>query len=89
MNILYLSSVVILIITFLLFKKTDKKLNLISSFCITIILFLAYQAILAYFLDLIKIPISLYTMSVINISIIIRTLDSYNFKNKENSMLYN
>ena len=59
MGIFYLLSVVLLIIGILLFKKTENKQNFISSLCLTIIGFICYQAIIAYFLDLVKISISL------------------------------
>lgn len=67
MNILYLISIVILIATILAIKKSNNKINFISSLVITIIAFLCYQAILVYFLDLVKIPITLLTMGIINI----------------------
>ena len=69
MGIFYLLSVVLLIIGILLFKKTENKQNFISSLCLTIIGFICYQAIIAYFLDLVKIPISLLTMSILNTAI--------------------
>lgn len=67
MNIFYLVSVLLLFTTAMLIKKVEKKINFISSFIMAIIAFLCYQTILAYFLDLVRIPISLLTMGIINI----------------------
>ena len=69
MNIFYLLSILLLFVTIMLIKKADKKINFTNSFVITIIAFLCYQTILAYFLDLARIPISLLTMGIINIVI--------------------
>ena len=83
MNILYLISVTILLITIILIKKIDKKINIISSIIVTIIAFMCYQTIIAYFLDLVKIPITLLNMSIINILLIIILWIIYYFKIKQ------
>lgn len=83
MNILYLISVIILLITIILIKKTDKKMNIISSIIVTIIGFMCYQTIIVYFLDLAKIPITLLNMSIINILLIIILWLIHYFKIKQ------
>ena len=71
MNILYLVSTLILIVTVILFKKSDKKINFFGSVLVTSVAFMCYQTIIAYFMDLIRIPITLLNVSIINIIIII------------------
>ena len=71
MNILYLASTLILFVTIILFKKIDKKINFFGSVIVTSVAFMCYQAIIAYFMDFIKIPITLLNISIINIMIII------------------
>ena len=71
MNILYIVSVIALFITIMLIKKTDKKINFIGSFIITIVVFMCYQAIVAYFMDLVKVPITLLNISIINVVAIV------------------
>ena len=66
MGIFYLLSVLLLIVGVLLFKKTESKQNFIGSFILTLVGFLCYQTIIAYFLDLVRIPISLLTMGILN-----------------------
>lgn len=90
MNILYLTSIIILLTTFILIKKTNKKINFIGNFIVTIVAFMCYQSIIAYFLDLIRIPITLLSMSIINIIVTtiiwliyylkIKKLQSYSIK---------
>ena len=83
MGIFYLLSVVLLIIGILLFKKTENKQNFISSLCLTIIGFLCYQTIVSYFLDLIRIPISLFTIGILNILICAILIGITVFKKKQ------
>ncbi len=83
MNIIYLISINILLITIILIKKIDKKINIISSIIITIIAFMCYQTIIAYLLDLMKTPITLFNMSIINIILITILWVVYFFKIKK------
>ena len=83
MGIFYLLSVVLLVVVILLFKKTENKQNLISSLCLTIIGFLCYQTIVSYFLDLVKIPISLFTIGILNILICTILVGFTIFKKKQ------
>ena len=83
MGIFYLVSIIVLITGALLLKKTENKQNFISSLCLSIIGFLCYQTILAYFLDLVKIPISLLTMGTINTIIFAVLIGITIFKKKQ------
>lgn len=67
MGIIYLVSILALIIGFILIKKSNKKLNIISFTSITIVLTLCYNAFLCYILTFIKIPTNLLNLSIINI----------------------
>lgn len=71
MNIFYLISVIMLLITVILMKKVNKKINFIGSVIVTIVVFMCYEAIVAYFLDSLKIPITLLNMGLINSVIVI------------------
>lgn len=93
MNILYLISIIILFTTVILIKKSDKKINFMANFIITVVAFMCYQSIIAYFLDLAKIPITLLTISLINIMVIailwvihyfkIKKFQNYNIKKSD------
>ena len=83
MGIFYLVSIIVLITGALLLKKTENKQNFISSLCLSIIGFLCYQTMLAYFLDLVKIPISLLTMGTINTIIFAVLIGITIFKKKQ------
>ncbi len=67
MGVIYLISILVLSIGFILIKKSDKKLNIISFISITIVLTLCYNAFLCYILTFIKIPTTLINLSIINI----------------------
>ena len=67
MGVIYLISILVLSIGFILIKKSDKKLNIISFMSITIVLTLCYNAFLCYILTFIKIPTTLINLSIINV----------------------
>ncbi len=66
-SILYIVSSIILIIAFLLIKKSANKLNIIKWMFISLILLFCFNSLLAYILSYIKIPITLLTISIIYI----------------------
>ncbi len=66
MGIVYGISVIVLIIAFILIKKTDKKLNIISFTSLSIVLMLCYNAVICYVLTFFKIPNTLTILSAIN-----------------------
>ena len=67
MGIIYLMSVLFLVISFILIKKTDKVLDIISFTGITIVLLMAYNAFICYVINFFSIPITLLSLSIINI----------------------
>lgn len=67
MGIIYLISVLFLITTFVLIKKTEKVLDVISFIGITIVVLLAYNAFICYVINFIGIPITLLSLSIINV----------------------
>ncbi len=66
MGVVYLVSVLALIITFILIKKTEKTLELIDFIGITIVLLLCYNAFVCYVLTFFTIPCSLLNLSIVN-----------------------
>lgn len=67
MGIIYLISVLFLVISFILIKKTEKVLDIISFTGITIVVFMAYNAFVCYVINFFGIPITLLSLSIINI----------------------
>ena len=82
MGIVYLVSLLALAISFILIKKTDKVLNVISFTLITIVLILCYNVFVCYFLTFISFPITLESLSIINF-IIAGLLSLQIFRKKE------
>lgn len=66
MSIAYIISVIILFVSFLLIKKSDKRLDLISWIGINIVILLSYNTFICYLFTTINIPINLYSLSIIN-----------------------
>lgn len=69
MGIIYLLSVLILIIAFVLVKKTEKEINIISFICISIVTFFCYNTFICYILTFFTIPITLWLLTLINLMI--------------------
>ena len=67
MEYIYMLSNVLLIISAILIKKKNKKMNFFSSTIVTIIAYLCYNTIIAYLLNIIGIKINLTSMSITNI----------------------
>lgn len=66
MKIIYILSLMILTISFVLVKKTDKKQNILSFLCITIGTLFCYNTFIAYVLTFFTIPVTLLSLSIIN-----------------------
>jgi len=66
MSIIYIISVITLFVSFLLLKKSEKKLDITSWVAISIVLLLCYNTFLCYMFTVINIPISLLTLAIIN-----------------------
>ena len=69
MGTLYLISSIIVLILFIIIKKTEKEINLISFACISIVTMFCYNAVISYVLTLWDIPIKLWVLTIINILI--------------------
>lgn len=69
MGIVYLISVLLLLITFILIKKTEKTLDIISFTGISIVLFLSYNVFVCYILTFIIVPQNLLVLSLINFGV--------------------
>lgn len=66
MGVVYLVSVLALIITFILIRKTEKTLELIDFLGVTIVLLFCYNAFVCYVLTFFTIPCSLLNLSIVN-----------------------
>ncbi len=82
MGIIYTLTILLLIIAFILIKKSDKKLNIISFTSITIVLTLCYNAFICYILTFVKIPTTLLNLSIINV-VLAGILFYFIFRKKE------
>lgn len=68
-GVIFVVSAVILEISFILIKKVDKKINILTFIGITIILNMCYNALLCYVLTFFGIPNKLYILAIINLLI--------------------
>ncbi len=67
MQIIYILSLIILTISFILIKKTDKKLNILSFINITIGVVFCYNTFISYVLTFFMIPITLVNFTIVNV----------------------
>lgn len=67
MGIVYILSLLILVINFILVKKTEKKLNILSFIGITIGVMFCYNTFICYILTFFTIPVTLLNLSIINL----------------------
>ena len=68
MEILYILSVIIMAVAFMLFKKSDEKLNFIKWLIIFTVSFLGYNIFLGMVLGLLNITSHLWLLSLINVA---------------------
>ena len=88
MSIIYIISVILLYISFLFFKKSEEKLDLIKWIAIDLILLLSYNTFICYIFTTINIQIDLYTLTIINIIISI-IINIFILKNKSQKYYFN
>ena len=69
MEIIYIISVLILLISFIVLKKSEKAINIISFMCISIVTLFCYNTFICYILTFFTIPIKLWILTLINILI--------------------
>lgn len=67
MGIVYFISLLMLISAFILIKKTDKTLNILSFIGITLVVMLCYNAFICYILTFVRIPVTIISLSIINV----------------------
>lgn len=79
MGIFYILTVITLIISFLLIKKSDKKLNIINWLVLSFIIYLAYNIVVCLFFGMIGIHTDLLFLSILNI-LISSVLDIFTLK---------
>lgn len=82
-SILFLISSILVIINFLLIKKSNTKLNPIKWICISLILMFCLNSIIVYILSYIRIPSKLIILSIIYISIALFIYFKYLKKEKQ------
>lgn len=89
MGIIYLISVLILLISFVLVKKTEKQIDIISFICISIVALLSYNTFICFVLTFFTIPVTLWGLALINLVLSIifitlilkkRKIQKYSFK---------
>ena len=66
MNIIYLVSLLVLLIAFILRKKTEKAIDILNFICISIVLLFCYNTILCYILTFFTISNNLLILTIIN-----------------------
>lgn len=95
MGIVYIISLISLMASFILIKKTQKKLNILSFIAITIGLMFCYNTLVCYILTFFTIPITLLGLSIINFIItiillffIIRKKQIQSYEIKKIDLLY-
>lgn len=66
MSIIYIISTILLFVLSIFLEKTKEKLEIVKTLVITVIVQLAYNALTCYILNLVNIPITLISLSIIN-----------------------
>ena len=64
MSIIFVLSLICLMISFILIKKSDKKLDILSFIGITLLLTMCYNVFVAYVFTFFKIPVTLISLSI-------------------------
>ena len=67
MGILYLISTIILLVSFILIKKTEHKIDIFSFVCTSTVLLFCYNTFVCYILTFFTIPIKLWILAIINL----------------------
>lgn len=69
MGIAYILSLIMLLVSFILVKKTENKLNILGFIAISIATLFCYNTFICYVLTFFTIPVTLPILSIINIAI--------------------
>ena len=87
MEIIYIFTVIFLLVSTLLIKKSEKERNILLSITITTIVFTIYNILIAFLFSIIKIPCNLLVLSIAN-TIIASILTFLIIKKKEKQKYY-
>ncbi|MBO5478118.1 MAG: hypothetical protein J6A04_00045 [Clostridia bacterium] len=71
MSIIYIVSVILLLTTVMIVKKSEKKMDFIVTMTISIVLLLCYNTLICYIFTMCNIPINLITLTIPNFIITI------------------
>lgn len=90
MEYLYILSNLLLMGTAILVKKKDEKINFLQTVIITIVLYLCYNSLVAYLLNICNIHINLISMFIVNIitSLLILGIECKKYKKLEIQKYY-
>lgn len=95
MEIIYILSVIILFISYILIKKTDKKVDILKQVVLTIVLLFCYNTFICYCLTFFTISVNLVLLSAINfifsiiiISYLIKTKKTQKFTFNKIDFIY-
>ena len=83
-GIIFFISTIALIISFILIKKVNKKISILTSIGIALVLDMCYNAFLCYVLTFFTIPNKLYILAIINFLISIILIIKILKKDKNN-----
>lgn len=83
MEYVYIISNVLLILSTIIIKKKNEKINFIPAFIITIVLLMCYNAMIAYILNIVSLPINLTSMTIVKIATIVILWVASIIKNKK------
>lgn len=67
MGVIYLISLLVLFLSFILVKKSDRKIDIISSISIGVVTIFCYNTFICYILTFFVIPVKLSILTVINL----------------------
>lgn len=68
MRIIYIISVIILLISFILRKKSDKEIDIVGFIGISVVLLFCYNTVICFILTFFTIPCKLWILALINIA---------------------
>lgn len=80
MSIIYCICTILLLISAILIKKTQKKLDIVKTITITLVLFLCYQTFISYIFTILQIPITLVSLTIINGILVIAMISKTFYK---------
>lgn len=69
MGIFFILSEIFLILSFIIIKKTEEKIDIVNFSCLSIVLLFCYNTFICYILTFFTIPCKLWILSLINIII--------------------